>query len=343
MMVSWSQLQRLKKGKVNNMQIVSVHIAEQLRVIHGANTGDVMSFADEMILDDVYEIAKIAPRQRLSIELTDHGLVISNGGDLGTIGHSLFLDCVITLMGSDGTTIEALIIVETNTHGLCEQVYVLPFSNLLPSVEYTLVKVCRDSAENRFAEIGCVSFVKGTRITIASGAMVAIEDLKVGDRVITRDRGVQVIRWIGNSTVRAVGDFAPVVIKAGALHNLNDLTVSPEHRLFIYQRSDKLGTGRAETLVRAKHLINGTDVVRLDDGFVEYYQLLFDEHQIIYAEGIAAESMLFDQRTQTVVPQDQKSNFTQHTSSYSADLEVDERTLKTNGVSLLRDATRGHR
>ena len=48
--------------------------------------------------------------------------------------------------------------------------------------------------------------------------------------------------------------------------------------------------------------------------------------------------MLFDQRTQTVVPHDQKSNFTQHTSSYSADLEVDERTLKTNGVSLLRDA-----
>ncbi|MEY2990987.1 MAG: hypothetical protein RI946_381, partial [Pseudomonadota bacterium] len=80
-----------------------------------------------------------------------------------------------------------------------------------------------------------------------------------------------------------------------------------------------------------------------DDGFVEYYQLLFDEHQIIYAEGIAAESMLFDQRTQTVVPHAHKSNFTQHRSSYSADLEVDERTLKTNGVSLLRDATRGHR
>ena len=47
-------------------------------------------------------------------------------------------------------------------------------------------------------------------------------------------------------------------------------------------------------MVRAKHLVNGKDVNRLNDGFVEYYQLLFDEHQIIYAEGIAAESLLFD-------------------------------------------------
>ncbi|MBR9769476.1 MAG: hypothetical protein GYB46_13720, partial [Rhodobacteraceae bacterium] len=91
------------------------------------------------------------------------------------------------------------------------------------------------------------------------------------------------------------GDFAPVVIKAGALNNMHDLVVSPEHRLFVYQRQDKLGIGRAETLVRAKHLVNGKDVHRLDDGYVEYYQLLIVEHQIIYAEGIATESLLLRQ------------------------------------------------
>ncbi len=210
-----------------------------------------------------------------------------------------------------------------------------------PKVEYTLVKICRDTANDRFAEIACVSFVKGTRITIASGAMIPIEDLKIGDRIITRDRGVQTIRWIGHSTVRASGDFAPVVIKAGTLHNLHDLTVSPEHRLFIYQRSDKLGTGRAQTLVRAKHLINGSDVIRLDDGFVEYYQILFDEHQIIYAEGIAAESMLFDQRTQRVLPIEAQNQVVPHNSSYSQDLEVDAAHIKGNAVSLLRQASRG--
>ena len=71
--------------------------------------------------------------------------------------------------------------------------------------------------------------------------------------------------------MRATGVFAPVVIKAGALNNTHDLVFSPEHRLLVYQRQDKLGTGRAETLVRANHLMNGKDVYRLDDGFVEYY------------------------------------------------------------------------
>ena len=94
------------------------------------------------------------------------------------------------------------------------------------------------------------------------------------------------------------------MIKAGALSNMHDLVVSPEHRLSVYQRQDKLGTGRAETLVRAKHLVNGKDVYHPDDGFGEYYQLLFDEHQIIYAEGIAAESLLLDPVTEPALPRE---------------------------------------
>ena len=122
---------------------------------------------------------------------------------------------------------------------------------------------------------------------------------------------------------------------------MHDLVVSPEHRLFVYQRQDKLGTGRAETLVRAKHLVNGKDVYRLDDGFVEYYQLLFDEHQIIYAEGIAAESLLFDQRTQSALPDEAKRGISLHKSSYRDVLEVDEDKLRSiNAVNLLRQASR---
>ena len=57
-------------------------------------------------------------------------------------------------------------------------------------------------------------------------------------------------------------------------------------------------------LVKARHLVNGESVIVQDGGFVDYFQLLFDRHQIIYAEGIAAESMLIDTRTKPVLPPD---------------------------------------
>ena len=41
----------------------------------------------------------------------------------------------------------------------------------------------------------------------------------------------------------------------------------------------------------------------MDGGFVDYFQLLFDHHQIIYAEGIAAETLLLDNRTLPALPQ----------------------------------------
>jgi hypothetical protein len=177
---------------------------------------------------------------------------------------------------------------------------------------------------------------------VSSGALKPIEELEVGEKIFTRDKGVQEIRWIGQSTMRATGDFAPVVIKAGALNNMHDLVVSPLHRLFVFQRQDKLGTGRAETLVRAKHLVNGKDVNRLNDGFVEYYQLLFDEHQIIYAEGIAAESLLFDQRAESALPDEAKRGVSLHKSSYRDVLEDDEDKLRSiNAVNQLHQASRG--
>ena len=84
-----------------------------------------------------------------------------------------------------------------------------------------------------------------------------------------------------------VGDLDGKKVPMG--HNENDLLVSPDHRLFIYQRSDALGAGRHEVLVRARHLVNGDSVLRDSGGFVDYFQILFDAHQIIYAEALRLE------------------------------------------------------
>ena len=130
----------------------------------------------------------------------------------------------------------------------------------------------------RFAQVACVSFTRGTRLSLATGEQRAVEALKIGDKLLTRDDGPQEIRWIGHHTVRALGDFAPVMITKGTLHNENDLLVSPDHRLFVYQREDKLGAGRAEVLLKARHLVNGESVFVQEGGFVDYFQILFEKN-----------------------------------------------------------------
>lgn len=274
-----------------------------LTVVNGANLGDALSFADELLPSDVYALSPGAQMTRLSVRpFPDETLKIAPDTGTGQPGAALFLDCCLTFMSPDGQTTEVLVLVEVDDKGDAVEIYALPLAALRVKTDYALVTVDRDSTRAKLAELACVSFTSGTHITLANGAQKSIEDLAVGDRVLTRDDGPQEIRWIGQSTVRAVGEHAPIIITAGTLHNEHDLIVSPEHRLFIYQRSDALGAGRSELLVRARHLVNGTTVMRQDGGFVDYFQLLFDSHQIIYAEGIAAETLLIDPRTRPALP-----------------------------------------
>jgi hypothetical protein len=93
-----------------------------------------------------------------------------------------------------------------------------------------------------------------------------------------------------------------VVITAGALFNTRDMVLSPDHRLFIYQREDHLVLGRSEVLVKVRHLINSTTVYQQHGRFLDYFQILFDDHQIIDAEGIAAETLLVGARTRAACP-----------------------------------------
>ena len=286
---------------------VPVLRARELVVDHGVNLGDEISFAAELVLDDVYHVAPGARTVRLAIETqgaAPAGIQVGRDSDAGTPGHAIHLDSCLTLMCDTGETTEMLVMVEVDATGHVIDVYALPFSPLRPHTDYRLVGIDTDTPERRFAEVACTSFTRGTRITLASGLQTPVEALRPGDRVLTRDDGVQAVRWIGQSTVRATGDFAPIRIAAGALNNDRDLVVSPDHRLFIYQREDTLGAGRNQVLVRARHLVNGDTITRKPGGFVEYFQLLFDSHQTIYAEGIAAETLLVDTRTRPALPAD---------------------------------------
>jgi hypothetical protein len=322
-----------------------VYEAPQFTVVEGTNLGDPLGFADELLPDDVYELSKEARPARLAVDPSDGtAFAVAQGSGVGRPGAPLHLDCCLTLMGPDGVPAEALVLVELDESGHVEAIYLHPMARLAPRVPYALVGIDRAGARRRFAEVGCVSFSRGTRITLASGAQIPIEELRAGDRVLTRDDGAQPLRWIGQSTVRAVGAFAPIVITAGALHNAADLVVSPDHRLFVWQREDRLGAGRAEVLVRARHLVNGTTVHFREGGFVDYFQLLFDRHQIIYAEGIAAESLLVDTQTRPVLPETLTKALSNRLPGHGAaphlDFEVQERLIRRpDAVDLLRRAS----
>ncbi len=142
-----------------------------------------------------------------------------------------------------------------------------------------------------FAEIeNIICFTPGTRILTQHGER-KIEDLRLGDMVLTRDNGLRPIRWIGKRTVPATGKFAPVLIASSVMDGSRcGLLVSPQHRILFTGYQAELLFGETEVLVTAKHLVDGKDVTVQKQDEVTYIHIMFDHHEIIYAEGIATES-----------------------------------------------------
>lgn len=134
-----------------------------------------------------------------------------------------------------------------------------------------------------------ICFVEGTRISTARGA-TPIEELQQGDLVLTRDNGFQPVRWIGKTTVPAMGDWAPVRISAGTFGASRDLLVSPQHRMLLSGATTRLLFDASEVLASAHHLVNDHSIRRQPGGVVTYVHLLLDQHEIIYAENCPAES-----------------------------------------------------
>ncbi|MDG1068163.1 MAG: Hint domain-containing protein, partial [Sulfitobacter sp.] len=135
-----------------------------------------------------------------------------------------------------------------------------------------------------------ICFVPGTLIATPTG-LRNIEDLRVGDPVLTQDNGIQNIGWIGKTTVPGKDRFAPVnFAKSMWPGAMDDLTVSPQHRMLIKGYRAELLFGQSEVLVPAIHLLDGKDVTRIEQDEVTYVHIMFEQHEIIFANGIPAES-----------------------------------------------------
>ncbi|MCJ2036457.1 Hint domain-containing protein [Methylobacterium sp. J-068] len=142
---------------------------------------------------------------------------------------------------------------------------------------------------------GTVCYVSGTRIRTTRG-QVAVEDLCVGDRVVTATGTLRPITWIGHRMLAANGaalphDQRPIRIKAGAFGSdlpVRDLSLSPGHPVLVGAGADNAGG----VLVPIMCLVNGTTVVREVCAQVTYWHIELDQHDILLAEGLPAESYL---------------------------------------------------
>jgi hypothetical protein len=130
-------------------------------------------------------------------------------------------------------------------------------------------------------------FCRGTSILTERGE-VRVEDLAIGDTVVTVSGEAKPIKWIGRRSyagrfIAGNREVWPIVVRADALAPeipLRDLWLSPGHALLL-----------DGVLVPAEHLVNGLTILQagaIDK--VEYFHLEFEAHEVILAEAAPAES-----------------------------------------------------
>lgn len=147
-------------------------------------------------------------------------------------------------------------------------------------------------------EGGVICFTRGTRIATPHGPR-PIEALRPGDRIDTADNGPQPILWIGQrrmsgARLYAMPHLRPVRIRALTLGDgrpQGDLLVSPQHRMLVRGAAADALFGTPEVLVRALDLVNDRSVgVDHTVREVTYVHVLLEAHQIVFANGVPAES-----------------------------------------------------
>jgi hypothetical protein len=276
-----------------------VHRAADLTVDSGANAGDALPAPADSVAGDYYRLAEGARALALRLDLGGGAGRVALGSEVGRPGDPVAVEGRITLMASDGDRIEVLVLAVPGAGRLA-----LPLAPLRPGALSSLIAADAGPVPFRLADALAGAFAEGTRILLADGRQVPVEGLEPGAMILTRDRGGQPLRWRGVVRLRAEGAFAPVAVEPGIMGNPRPLVVSPHHRLFLYAPEARALAGAADLLVQARHLVDGRTVRRREGGVVVYHGLVFDAHEVIYAEGVPCESLQVCPEALTRMPAD---------------------------------------
>ena len=145
-------------------------------------------------------------------------------------------------------------------------------------------------ADINFGDPFAFCFAAGTMIATGTGER-AVEELCIGDPVLTAEGKIVAVRWVGRQTLfpQFTGErTAPVRICAGALGEglpHSDLTVTADHGMIL----DGL-------VINASALVNGSTIdfiplAELPDR-VTYFHVETENHDVILANGAPAETFI---------------------------------------------------
>jgi len=123
---------------------------------------------------------------------------------------------------------------------------------------------------------------------------VPVEDLQISDRltfyVEPTSSDCAKVKWIGRQTfhpaMAELVDYLPIKLSASALgpgQPFRDLYVSPDHAILF-----------DGSLIHAKVLVNGTSILQVTEwaGDVEYFHIETENHELVYANGVPAETFI---------------------------------------------------
>jgi Ca2+-binding RTX toxin-like protein len=201
-----------------------------------------------------------------------------NGGDVVTCGED-----------ADNSDIDVLDLTGSNVQGI-KYVEGDPESGTV---------TFQDGSTMTFSEIENVipCFTPGTLIATPKGER-PVEELQVGDRIITRDNGIQEIAWIGHKPMSGAQlvqnpHLQPVLIKRGALGRglpECDMIVSPNHRVLVSSDKTQLYFDESEVLAVAKHMVGADGIHSINVLKTTYVHFMFERHEVVLSNGAWTES-----------------------------------------------------
>lgn len=157
-----------------------------------------------------------------------------------------------------------------------------PYSDTSPAYRFTVTP--------DLSPVPC--FALGTRIATPKGE-TRVEDLRIGDRVLTGSGRAEPVKWIGRRSytaaqVRANPHLRQVIVRRDAIAPgmpQRDLAVSALHGLYL-----------KDCLIPAAALVNGVSIVRDETcAAVAYIHIELANHDIVFADGMPAETFVDDE------------------------------------------------